>query len=175
MQHIKSVKKIANVYAIKKSGRGYKMENMPTVKLTNGIIVGNFSSPHTFEFADGTILPACSKERAEKLKMNFTENYVESPSKMWKDIKPQIELTDEIYKELNFITDRLDYGKPVVGGDPLYEFSVHVILIPLMMISALKEETRSKYCPSFINSLNLRVMKAISRTDKRLRIDEFCV
>ena len=167
MQHIQSVKKIANVYAITKSGRGYnKMENMPTVKLTNGIIVGNFSSPHTFEFADGTILPACSKERAEKLKMNFTENYVESPSKMWKDIKPQIELTNEINEELNFITDWLDNGE-------LNE--VHVILIPLMMMSALKEETRSKYCPSFINSLNLRVMKAISRTDKRLRIDEFCV
>lgn len=166
MQHIQSVKKIANVYAIKKSGRGYKMENMPTVKLTNGIIVGNFSSPHTFEFADGTILPACSKERAEKLKMNFTENHVESPSKMWKDIKPQIELTNEINEELNFIIDWLDNGE-------LNE--VHVILIPLMMMSALKEETRSKYCPSFINSLNLRVMKAVSRTDKRLRIDEFCV
>lgn len=167
MQHIQSVKKIANVYAIKKSGRGYKMENMPTVKLTNGIIVGNFSSPHTFEFEDGTILPACSKERAEKLKMNFTENHVESPTKMWKDIKPQIELTNEINEELNFITDWLDNN---------WELNkVHVILIPLMMMSALKEETRSKYCPSFINSLNLRVMKAVSRTDKRLRIDEFCV
>ena len=158
------------------------MENMPTVKLTNGIIVGNFSSPHTFEFADGTILPACSKERAEKLKMNFTENYVESPSKMWKDIKPQIELTNEINEELNFITDWLD--RPATSKELMnthYTFvygdynEVHVILIPLMMMSALKEETRSKYCPSFINSLNLRVMKAISRTDKRLRIDEFCV
>ena len=40
MQHIQSVKKIANVYVIKKCGRGYnKMENMPTVKLTNGISV----------------------------------------------------------------------------------------------------------------------------------------
>ena len=114
-------------------------------------------------------------ERAEKLKMNFTENYVESPSKMWKDIKPQIELTDEINEELNFITDWLDNGELETFEDLRKLKEKTVILIPLMMMSALKEETRSQYCPSFINSLNLRVMKAISRTDKRLRIDEFCV
>ena len=48
------------------------MEEMPITVLSNGIRVANFSSPHDFEFEDSSILKACSKERAEKLKIIFT-------------------------------------------------------------------------------------------------------
>lgn len=38
---------------------------MPVATLSNGLRVANFSSPHTFEFEDGTVLAACEPDRVE--------------------------------------------------------------------------------------------------------------
>jgi len=38
---------------------------VPTCKLSTGLVVANFNSPHGFNFTDGSILGACSPERAK--------------------------------------------------------------------------------------------------------------
>jgi len=50
------------------------MDDMPIVTLSNGLRVANFSSPHPFTFVDGTILPACSNDRARALMLDVTED-----------------------------------------------------------------------------------------------------
>ena len=46
--------------------------SMPVTTLKNGLIVGNFSSPHEFNFDTGETLTACDPERSERLKVCWT-------------------------------------------------------------------------------------------------------
>ena len=48
--------------------------SMPVTTLKNGLVVGNFSSPHDFNFDTGEILKACDPERSERLKVDFIPN-----------------------------------------------------------------------------------------------------
>ena len=48
------------------------MDKMPLITLSNGLKVVNFSSPHEFKFVDGSVLPACSQERSNTLKLEST-------------------------------------------------------------------------------------------------------
>ena len=42
---------------------------MPTVRLENGLVVANFSSPHPFTFDDGSVLPGCDPARVEAMSL----------------------------------------------------------------------------------------------------------
>jgi hypothetical protein len=42
----------------------------PVINLSNGLRVANFSSPHPFNFVDGSVLPACDEERSKVLSMD---------------------------------------------------------------------------------------------------------
>jgi len=46
---------------------------MPTVRLSNGLLIGNFSSPHPFEFVDGSVLPACDPDRSKFAQLDAVE------------------------------------------------------------------------------------------------------
>lgn len=66
-----------------KSSRGDKLHTklytmeIPTIRLSNGTVVANFSSSHPFYFGDGSILPACSSIRAEKMRVKYTGSIAE--------------------------------------------------------------------------------------------------
>jgi hypothetical protein len=49
----------------------------PAINLSNGLRVANFSSPHPFNFVDGSVLPACDEERSKVLSMDRKD--VETP------------------------------------------------------------------------------------------------
>lgn len=53
-----------------------KIPNLPSVRLSNGLVVANYSSPHTFLFEDGSILGECSDERAKLTIVESNENTV---------------------------------------------------------------------------------------------------
>ena len=89
MQHIKSVKKIANVYAIKKSGRGYKMENMKRIHTihvdTNQIIrpktLDDFFEEYTYTGlgkSNSIVRPRTARLTAnqERPRYNFESSFV---------------------------------------------------------------------------------------------------
>ena len=149
------------------------MEEMPITVLSNGIRVANFSSPHDFEFEDISILKACSKERAEKLKIIFNETIetqkinakgYDVKTKTWKsgiDIKNislDFELSENVLNEMDNIIKLNDL--------------VDIIIIPLPMLTALKKIYNH---PKAIEITKYRVIKMKSRTEKLVKIDEWCI
>ena len=158
---------------------------IPTIQLSNGVIVGNFSSNHKFEFEDGRVLPARNKETSERLSVSIEEKYTENPmNPSLTDVEMSFSLSKEIEDELK----------------DLCEENIHdVIIIPNMMMDAIKHNlfnaedgyiikndvgilqnqkgkrgrTTKRFDQWCWNTL--RVMKAKSRTDRRLRIDQFCI
>ena len=122
---------------------------IPVVTLQNGIRVANFSSPHAFNFDDGTILPACSPERAKSLMLESTER--EILRGRWTDIELEFSLSDSVrqaVKELELRTD------------------IDIILVPLPVLQALeKAECYTQKC---------RVVRVADRVNKTIYSDKFC-
>jgi hypothetical protein len=125
---------------------------VPVVTLTNGVKVANFSSPHPFTFTDGTVLPACSAERAQATKLEAVEQ--ESPHPTCKgvvDIQLDWKITSYIFKELGKLDLRED---------------VDVILVPFPVMTALKN--------AGIPIGKARVIRVADRVTKEIHIDRFC-
>lgn len=94
---------------------------MDIIKLSNGKLVANFSSPHPFTFTDDSVLPAKSNDEAERLKVTFIEKIDDDG-----DVELSFDLSDEVMNEI-----------------ALYEWlhqqkQVDVVFCPLPMITALK-------------------------------------
>jgi len=128
-----------------------------TATLTNGLRVVNFSSPHEFIFEDGTVLSACSKERAEELSVKFDETVEANDN--WYDIILDFEITYRCMKEIN---------KIMVLHDAEV---IDVVLIPLPMMNALKKD----WSVDRIRKSPFRCVRMKSRTEKVLCIDRFCL
>lgn len=137
---------------------------MPIITLSNGLRIANFSSPHDFQFEDGTILKACSKERAEFYKVEF----IEDSKLQWinnieiHNIRLSFDLSDHLIKEIYNIMDNYEE-----------ENKYDIILIAMPMLVAIKENPYLKHIN--IEDSPFRVIKMKSRTEKVLRIDQFCV
>lgn len=139
---------------------------MNIVKLSNGLRVANFSSPHDFKFEDGNILKACDDNRSELLKVNFDETkqtilYINSGVKT-ENIKLDFSLSNVLADEIQSILDTWE-------NHDLFD----IILIPLSMMNAIKNDWR-------FDELNIldtpfRVIRMKSRLDKVVRIDQFCI
>jgi hypothetical protein len=100
---------------------------MKTVKLTNGLVIGNFSSPHSFEFQDGSILPAVSNDEAERLKVTFIEKLTPGLSDT-KDCELVFELS---YDVKDAMRDWMSLWS---------DEQVDIVLCCLPMIQAMKED-----------------------------------
>ena len=100
---------------------------IPVVKLSNGVRVANFSTSHTLEFVDGTVLPACSLRRAKVLSTDISEIAVHTElgsGILITDIVTTWAMSVEVEAELSRLS-QLD------GYD--------VLLIPIATMSAIKE------------------------------------
>lgn len=131
------------------------------VTLSNGLRVGNFSSPHDFTFEDGTVLPAVSDEVAERLKVKFIENErphsIQHDNKviLTNDVTLDFQLTPEIEKEMHeWLKEQL-------------EDNVDIILIPLPMMTALKKTPWTTH--------QFRCIRIKDRLKKEVSIDTFCI
>lgn len=103
----------------------------PCVNLTNGLRVANFSSPHSFNFEDGTILPACDEERSKVLAMDRADDV----EMTWPGptygvvgtilaVRPVFGLTYVVLKALADLQESWD---------------VEVVLVPFPLLSALRD------------------------------------
>lgn len=123
---------------------------MPTVVLSSGLCVANFSSPHPFNFVDGTILEACSSERAKGLMLESHEQQV-----------PGIKGTTDI---------QLTWGLSASVSQALAaaeaDESVDVVLVPFPVMTALKEAGRPIG--------KARVIRCADRITKAIFTDKFC-
>lgn len=122
----------------------------PVVRLKNGVRIANFSSPHEFKFDDGTVLPACTPERA-KLLMLESEEVARAGGK-WTDI----ELVFKMSRQVDEAIDILDN-----------DLGVDVILVPFPVLEAIKRDRRPIG--------KCRVCRVADRVAKTIFSDKFCI
>ena len=126
---------------------------LPKTTLTNGIVVANFSSPHPFSFIDGTVLPACSPERAKILMLEAIETPSENPYNPFiTDIELQWKLSLPVQHELiNIFATR---------------GNIDVLLVPLPVMTAMKAAGMKIHFA--------RCIRMGDRITKASCIDKFC-
>ena len=123
-----------------------------TCTLSSGLRIANFSSPHPFTFEDGTVLPACSPERAKALELDVQENPVGSS---WPGTV-NIELTPTMTAVVAAELEKLENDE-----------GVDVVLIPLMVMAAIKA-CHGQYKKA-------RVQRSVSRVSKAVSGTKWCV
>lgn len=130
------------------------MQNAPSLQLTNGVRVVNFSSPHEFNFASGEILAACDPDRARDLAMTRTEEARPWPGLLGiSAIVPRFQLSTAVVEELEKLQQ---------------DAAVDVILVPFPLLEAIRAEGMyERYTKAATICLADRVTKAI-------HTDRFC-
>ena len=67
------------------------------ITLSNGKKVANFSSPHSFTFTDGSVIPAVDAEESVRLKVTFNEDIDENG-----DVMLDFTLSDAVIEEMKY-------------------------------------------------------------------------
>ena len=108
---------------------------LKVVRLSNQLIVGNFSSPHQFTFDDGTKLDAVSDYDSMRLKVDFNETIIEDTiirhhenSQYISTISLDFTLSDEVKREMEVWIKMYQHN------------DVDIVLCPLPMIQALYKD-----------------------------------
>lgn len=126
------------------------MKSVPVVTLKNGLRVANFSSPHPFTFDDGTVLPACSTERARSLMLEADE--LSTSQEKWTDIELSFVMSTTVGLAIDELQD-----------DP----DIDIILVPLPVMEALKNDGGGIG--------KCRVCRMADRITKVVCSDKFCI
>ena len=113
----------------------------------------NFSSPHSFTLDNGVVIPACDPDMSRELSLLAVETETPHPTlEGVTDVRLSFKMTDAVYyrlKELNADT------------------SVDVILVPLPVMTALKEAN--------LPIGKARVCRVADRVSKIIHCDKFCI
>lgn len=125
---------------------------MLVITLHNGKKVGNFSSPHDFNFTDGSLLPRVPNEVAERLKVTFNEFVHENG-----DTELDFSLSPEVLHEMTNWT--LMYNSK----------QVDVVFCPLPMITALKDMKFD------LKNSPFRAVRIEDRINKLVSIEKQCL
>jgi len=134
---------------------------LKVVRLSNQLLVGNFSSPHAFTFDDGTVLDAVSDYDSMRLKVNFNETVVDDNlAKKYKTIMLDFTLSDEVYREMEV------WQKMWKHND------VDIVLCPLPMIQALTQEG---YTSGWLINSPFRAVRMKDRILKTVSCNTFTI
>lgn len=137
-----------------------KLQDMgwPAVFVDDKLFI-NFSSPHPFKLDDGSTLPACSDEDAEKLKVTFIENDLGDG-----DISLSFSLSRQLFSSFRLMSQ--------ISKQLEKDLNVRVIVfIPLPMLTALK--SRYRYEISQLKNLPFRCIRMVDRIDKVVSTTKF--
>ncbi len=132
-------------------------------KLSNGLKVANFSSPHPFTFDDGSVIPAVNDNESQRLKVNFIETVVEVDNESaveFKTISLNFELSNDVFSSMSLWHKLWEDRK------------VDIVLCPLPMIQALQKTNDD--LQSLINS-PFRAIRMKDRIKKLISIDTFTI
>jgi hypothetical protein len=129
-----------------------KKNKMETITLTNGKRVANFSSPHSFTFEDGTVLPAVSEEVSRSLSVDFIEK---------EDGNGDIHLSFQLSLNCAIAVEEWE--------EKWRNKEVDVVFCPLPMITALKA--------NYYNLKNspFRSIRVVDRISKLVSIHKQCL
>jgi len=148
---------------------------MEIVTLSNGLRVGNFSSPHPFEFEDGIVLPAVGPEESEDLKVTFIEKSSRSRCVTTArvgdirdailDIELKFELSDAVKARIHRWHTAWSNGQ------------VQVVLVPLPMLQAMKTTAQEAtvHNVAYTTYSPFRAIRTVSRVNKKISITKFCI
>lgn len=136
------------------------LNKYPSIKLEEkGIRVVNYSSPHSYVFHTGEVLPACSDEVARETKLEANHGKVYN-DKGWLDVSISYCLSKMQHEEL---------PKLVAFNE------IDIILVPYPVLNALKSELNWKTYWADLVWEKIRVCKLHDRVTKVIRSDEFCI
>lgn len=133
----------------------------PVVTLTNGLRVANFSSPHPFQFEDGTVLPACSPDRVAAGALERKDE--ERPWAFWDRtdivaVTPKFSLSRQVWELLT---------------DLEVDNHVDIVIIPLPVLEALRESRKDGM--SLLDHLTkVGTICVKDRQTKTIYINRFC-
>lgn len=134
------------------------------IKLSNGLLVANFSSPHEFKFEDGSILPAHDNEYSLKYQITFIETLLSDNTLLAikdeiNDVFLRFELSNDVMELVHYWNNMSSVG------------NVHRVLIPMPMMTALRE----KMSMGWIRNSPFRVIRVEDRINKLISISKFCI
>lgn len=127
-----------------------RLDPSPVVTLNNGLTVANFSSPHPFTFVDGSVLPACSPERARTLMLGTLEHEERG-----------IKGTTDIVLEWA-MSMAVEVALTELEADP----EVDLIVVPLPVMTVLKDFE--------LPIGKARVIRVADRVTKAIHTDRWC-
>jgi len=142
------------------------------IKLSNGLKVGNFSSPHPFTFEDGSVIPAVNDIDSQRLKIDFNETIIENEmargfdTDIFKTISLSFGLSDAVEEEM----------------DKWYKLwqvrKVDIVLCCLPMIQGLLDNPENINNPFYGHNLinsPFRAIRMKDRIKKLISIDTFTI
>ena len=134
----------------------------PIVVLTNGLKVANFSSPHPFNFEDGSVLAACAPDRVAAGALNREDE--ERPWGLWdRDdivaVVPRFTLSEQVWALLI----ELEQDK-----------SIDIVLIPFPVLEALRNAKGIDGIPYLEMVTKVGTICVKDRTTKEIFINRFC-
>ena len=130
------------------------MNNSPTITLSNGLTIANFSSPHPFTFTTGEVLSACEDAWAKEMMLDIdeTEYHVNEDGLVWTDVSLKIDVPSNVRIELYEL---------------MHSDDIDIILVPHMVLQAMKD------CPMITDKC--RVIRCADRVTKEIYPDKFCI
>ena len=132
----------------------------PAVNLTNGLRVANFSSPHAFNFVDGTVLPACDEPRSRALSMDRADEESPWPGPLFgvkaaiQQVKPKFLLNDATLAALWEAQETWD---------------VDIVLVPFPLLQAVQQDDSRLF--KSLTKIGTVIME--DRVTKAAAIDRF--
>lgn len=142
-----------------------RLPDLPSVTLTNGLVVANYSSPHSFLFEDGTILEKCSDERATITKLDVQESH-QCTDAILTSIKVEWYLTWFLQEEIEKILTVWDRD----------ELPWDVIITPLPLLQTMTFKNTVLYGRLSTCDHPFRTGRLVDRLEpKKLSISKFCV
>ncbi len=132
------------------------------ITLTNGLRVANFSSPHPFNFEDGSILEACQADRVKAGALNREDE--ERPWGMWDRndiiaVVPKFTLSEQVWGLL--VELEQDKG-------------IDIVLVPFPVLEALRN-AKGTGGMSFLEMVTkVGTICVKDRQTKEIYINRFC-
>ena len=133
----------------------------PIIKLYNGVNIMNFSSPHSYVFTTGEVLPACHPDVAQRY--NLDEDHKSHDRGVYSDVLIKYSISNEM---CDVLVKATEYN------------GVHIILVPYPVLDAWSAMIRNlddeylRYLEKVL--LKIRTCKFDDRVTKAIRSNEFC-
>lgn len=128
--------------------------------LSNELRVANFSSPHSFRFTDGSVLPPVDDETADNLMLKAHETRHTDRK------RPKIVTISLLFELPEKVKDEIDYWYTIWAMK-----KVDIVIVPLPVMQCLHEIWDDK---TIVKS-PFRVIRTRDRITKTIWSDIFCI